>query len=98
MFENLAMDPVIVLIPGHALVGVRLTERSSKYLYIDTVLTGRDNFDNAVKAANDALARYAPSQVTRISVSDARDAGVFPMPNPAVASNATLQAATQAQR
>ena len=24
MFENLAMDPVVVLIPGHALVGVRM--------------------------------------------------------------------------
>jgi hypothetical protein len=95
MFENLAMDPVIVLIPGHALVGVRLTERSNKYLYIDTVLTGRDSFENAVRAANDALARYAPSQITRISVSEAREAGVFPMPNPAVAANVTLQATTQ---
>lgn len=92
MFENLAMDPVIILIPGHALVGVRTMERSNKYLYIDTVLTGRDSFENAVHAANDALARYAPSQITRISVSDARQAGVFPMPNPAVANNVTLTA------
>ena len=98
MFENLAMDPVIILIPGHALVGVRLTERNNKYLYIDTVLTGRDSFESAVRAANDALARYAPLQVTRISVSEARDAGVFPMPNPAVATNVALQATTQAQR
>lgn len=92
LFENLGMDPVIVLVPGHAIMGVRLTERSNRYLYIDTVLTGRDTFDAAVKAANDAMARYAPSQITRISVTEAREAGVFPMPNPAVASNVTLQA------
>lgn len=98
MFENLAMDPVIVLIPGHALVGVRTMERSNKYLYIDTVLTGRDSYENAVKAANDALARYAPSQITRISVSEARQAGVFPMPNPAVANNVTLTAQAPAQQ
>lgn len=92
MFENLAMDPVVVLIPGHALVGVRMTERSNKYLYIDTVLTGRDTFENAVKAANDALSRYAPTQITKISVADARVAGVYPMPNPGVAMNVELQA------
>ena len=92
MFENLAMDPVIILIPGHAVVGVRLMDHGDRFLYIDTVLTGRDSFENAVKAATDALSRYAPSQITRISVAEARQAGVFPMPNPQVAPNVTLQA------
>jgi hypothetical protein len=32
MFENLGMDPVIVLVPGHAYVGVRMAPNSSRYL------------------------------------------------------------------
>ena len=97
MFENLAMDPVVVLIPGHALVGVRMMPGSDKFLYIDTVMTGRGDFDAAVSAANTALARYTPEKVTRISITDARRSGVFPMPAGDAANPAVLQAATQAR-
>jgi hypothetical protein len=82
LFENLGMDPVIVLVPGHAFLGVRVAQGSDRFLYIDTVLTGRDTFENAVQTAQTEMTRYTPQQITRIPIPDARQAGIFPMPTP----------------
>jgi hypothetical protein len=79
-FENLGMDPVIVLVPGHAYAGVKVAENSDKFLYIDVALTGRLSFDNAVASAERGLARLQPSQITTIGIADARRAGIYPMP------------------
>jgi hypothetical protein len=79
-FENLAMEPVIVLVPGHAYVGVRTAENSQKYLYIDVALTGRVPFDNAVNSADRGMARFTPAQITKIEIADARRAGIYPIP------------------
>lgn len=79
-FENLGMEPVIVLVPGHAYAGVKIAENSDRYLYIDVALTGRVPFENAVGSADRGLARLQPSQITKIGISDARRAGIYPMP------------------
>jgi hypothetical protein len=79
MFENLGMDTQIVLIPGHAYVGVRSSQNGSKYLYFDTVLTGRDDFEASVHAAEKGLSEHQPSEINRIDVSESRRAGIFPM-------------------
>jgi hypothetical protein len=79
-FENLGMSPEIVLVPGHAYVGVKTADNSEKYLYIDVALTGRVPFQNAVNSAERGLARFQSSQVTRIGISDARRAGIYPIP------------------
>jgi hypothetical protein len=80
LFENLAMDPVVVLVPGHAYVGVRSAKGTQRYLFIDTALIGRADFQTAVHSAETGLAKYGPSQITRIPIDQARDAGIFPMP------------------
>jgi hypothetical protein len=81
LFENLGMDPVIVLVPGHAYVGVRIAENSDKYYYIETALVGRNaTFESAVKAANEGLSKWAADKVMRIQIDDARRAGIYPMP------------------
>jgi hypothetical protein len=82
LFENLGMDPVVVLVPGHAYVGVRLTENSSDYLYLETALTGRDSFAAAVRAAQRGMARYPASNIIRVDINQARQAGIFPLPTP----------------
>src|SRR5579859_4002228 len=64
-FENLGMEPVIVLVPGHAYAGVKIAENSDRYLYIDVALTGRVPFENAVGSADRGLARLQPSQITK---------------------------------
>jgi hypothetical protein len=80
LFENLGMDPIIVLVPGHAYVGVRLTRISSRYLYIETSYTGRTTFEGAVAAAQRSMSRYTPSSMTFIRIADARQTGIYPMP------------------
>ena len=79
-FENLGMQPIIVLVPGHAYVGVKLAEKLDQYLYIDTSLVGRVPFESAINIAEKGLARLAPTQITRISIAEAREAGIYPMP------------------
>jgi hypothetical protein len=79
LFENLGMDPVVLLVPGHAYVGVRLSQDSNRYLYLETALTGRASFETAVSAAERGLARQKPADVIRIPISGARQAGIYPM-------------------
>src|SRR5207248_4218799 len=50
MFENLAMDPIVVLVPGHAYVGVRVAKNSERYLFIDAAMMGRSTFESAVRS------------------------------------------------
>jgi hypothetical protein len=80
LFENLGMEPVVVLVPGHAYVGVRLTPGSKRYVYIETSVTGRTTFEKATRMAARGIARYKPSEITRIEISRARQAGIYPMP------------------
>jgi hypothetical protein len=82
LFENLGMDAVVVLVPGHAYIAVRSSQGSDKYLYIDTSLTGRATFETAVQTAEQGMARTSPRDITRIPVADSRSAGIYPMPEP----------------
>jgi hypothetical protein len=80
LFENLGMDPTVVIVPGHAYVGVRVAHGSDKFLFIDVALTGRTTFEAAIASADKGLARYAPASVTRVLIQQARDSGIYPMP------------------
>jgi hypothetical protein len=80
LFENLGMDPTVVIVPGHAYVGVRVAHGSDKFLFMDVALTGRTTFAGAVASAGKGLAKYAPSSVTRVMIQQARDSGIYPMP------------------
>jgi hypothetical protein len=80
LFENLGMDPIVVLVPGHAYVGVRVAHGSQRYLFIDSALVGRATFDAAMQAADSGLAKYNAAQITRIPIDQSRSAGIYPMP------------------
>lgn len=80
LFENLGMQPEIVLVPHHAYVGVRVAPESDKYLYIETALTGRASFYEAVRAAALGMKRYRAAQEVRIPIAEAREVGIYPMP------------------
>ena len=80
LFENLGMDPEVVLVPGHAYIGVRVARGAQQYLYFDSALTGRADFAAAVRAAAQGMAKVADSKVITVRVDDARRAGIFPMP------------------
>lgn len=81
IFENLGMEPSIILMPGHAVVGVRLSRNSKRLLYVETSLTGRTSFERAVAAADRAIAKHPQSKLISISIRQARLDGIYPMPN-----------------
>jgi hypothetical protein len=80
LFENLGMDPTVVIVPGHAYAGVRVAAGSPKFLFIDVALTGRTTFEAAVASAERGLAKYDASSVTRVLIQEARNEGIYPMP------------------
>jgi hypothetical protein len=80
LFENLGMDAEVIIVPGHAYVGVRVAPGSPKFLVIDAARTGWATFEAAVSSAETGLARHAPSSVIQIVISEARSAGIYPMP------------------
>jgi hypothetical protein len=81
LFENLGMEPIVVLVPGHAYVGVRMSPKSSKYLYIETAITGRASFEDSIASATRGVANYKAADTIRVAVEEARSLGVFPMPS-----------------
>lgn len=82
LFENLGMEPVVLVVPGHAYIGVRVARGSTRYLFIDAALTGRASFEAAVAAAESGLDRVSPSEMRFIRIGEARQAGIFPLPLP----------------
>jgi hypothetical protein len=80
LFENLGMDAEVILVPGHAYVGVRVAQGSSRSLLIDAALTGRATFAAAVASAQAGMAKQQPSSVTRVEIAKARSAGIYPLP------------------
>lgn len=80
LFENLGMDPAVVIVPGHAYVGVRVAEDSPQFLFIDAALTGRATFEAAVLSGKSGLARQNPGAITRVNIEQARSSGIYPMP------------------
>ncbi|HMD98379.1 MAG TPA: hypothetical protein VKM93_13740 [Terriglobia bacterium] len=55
--ENLGIDPVIVIVPGHAFMGVRLAPDSRQFLYLDLTVLPDGSFDQAISRANHWLKR-----------------------------------------
>ncbi len=94
LFENLGMQPMIILVPAHAYVAVREAQHSDNYLYIETSITGRATFDNAVLSADRGLRKFRPEQILRIPIEQARQDGIYPMP--LSGSGRTVQASARA--
>jgi hypothetical protein len=80
LFENLGMDATVVIVPGHAYAGVRVASDSRKFLLIDVALTGRRTFEQAVASAETGIAKHNAASITRVTIPEARSAGIYPMP------------------
>lgn len=80
LFENLGMEATVVIVPGHAYVGVKVAQGSSKMLFLDAALTGRSTFEAAVLSGKTGIARQNPASVTQVDIDKARSAGIYPMP------------------
>ncbi len=83
--ENLGLEPVIVIVPGHAFTGVRLARGSSQVLYLDLTVLPNGTFTEANRRALAWLRKIPPQQVLTVDVAAARALGIYPMPEPQVA-------------
>jgi hypothetical protein len=92
------IDAAVVLVPGHAYVGVRASQSGDQFLYLDTALTGRATFEVASQAAEQGLARQKAKDIMRIQVPDARNAGIYPMPGPETESGVKAVMAARTDR
>jgi len=78
--ENLGLEPVIVLVPGHAFTGVRLAPGSSQILYLDLTVLPDGTFDAAVRRAQSWLQKTPRDQGSLIDIATARTHQIYPMP------------------
>jgi hypothetical protein len=79
--ENLDMDPVLVIIPGHAFTGVRLGPQSSDTLYLDLTVLPQGSFQQAIVRAQQWMKKTKPEEVLTIDVAAARRMGIYPLPS-----------------
>jgi len=90
--ENLGMQPVIVIVPGHAFVGVKLAPESQHILYLDLTVLPEGTFLEAVRRAQGWLKNTPANKVLTVDIGAARSLGVYPMPtvSPANQESASL--------
>lgn len=80
VIEELQMEPIIMLLPDHAFVGVKLP-KANRTMYIETTMMGTASFGEARKEGNnEALKALSQKEATPISVTWARSVGIKPLP------------------
>jgi hypothetical protein len=78
--ENLGMNPVIVIVPGHAFTGVRLGPNSTDVLYLDLTVLPKGSFAAAEARAKQWLKKTPPEKVITVNIAAARALGIYPLP------------------
>ena len=79
--ENLDMDPVLVIIPGHAFTGVKLGPQSADILYLDLTVLPQGSFQQSITRAQQWLKKTKPEEILTIDVAAARRMGIYPLPS-----------------
>jgi hypothetical protein len=74
--EALGMQPVIVIIPGHAYLGVRVDDTSNSYYFVETTMIGQATFDDAVTEGGNEWDDAMPHE----EIAQAREDGILPIP------------------
>lgn len=78
--ENLGMQPLVVIVPGHAFTGVRLGRDSQKVLYLDLTVLPKGTFASATKRAEGWLKKTPSDEILTVDIGAARSLGIYPMP------------------
>lgn len=79
--ENIGLKPVIVIIPGHAFTGVKLSPNAREVLYLDLTVLPKGSFEAAAKRAQYWMKRSKPEEVLMVDVAAARALGIYPLPS-----------------
>lgn len=77
--ENLDMQPLLVILPGHAVAAVRLGPNSEDLLHLDLTLLPDGSFDAAVREANEWIRKTPREKIIVVDVSVARVLGIYPL-------------------
>lgn len=84
--EALGMQPVIILLPGHAYVGVRTDDTGNSYYFVETTMIGHATFDEALTEGGKEFDETKPhiengdADYGWVSVAEARKNGITPIP------------------
>jgi hypothetical protein len=78
--EAMDMNPLLVLVPGHAFVACETNKGSHQYIFIETTVLGEGlTFEDALAMGQQNWAKYQ-SQTMLIDVRHWRTKGILPMP------------------
>ena len=72
---------MIVLVPGHAYLGIQLEKDMNAYVFLETTMVGNEKFSVAIKAQSnfERTCSFPTCPVWYIDVTEARKAGVNPL-------------------
>lgn len=80
-FEAAGLRPLLVLVPGHALVGVRIWSNEDIIIPLETTLVGKSTFKAAYNSGAQQYNKYFyQGKVTLVDIEQARKNGVTPAP------------------
>jgi hypothetical protein len=78
--ENVGLKPVIVIVPGHAFVGVKTAPDSSENLYLDLTVLPKGTFAQAIARAQTWMKKTPADKVLTVDVAAVRALGIYPLP------------------
>jgi hypothetical protein len=84
--EALDLETAIILIPGHAYMGVRTDQENANYYFIETTMIGRATFSEAVDRGSEEFDEALPSldageeSYGWVNIWEAREKGILPLP------------------
>lgn len=87
--ENLGMQPVVVIVPGHAFAGVRLAPGSNDILYLDLTVLPKGTFAQAQARAQGWLKKTSSEKLLTVDVAAARLLKIYPLPGPGATNTQT---------
>lgn len=72
IFRKLGLDPFILLIPGHAFVGVYLDDNQNEFICIETTMLSHSSFEDAVEAGMEQYEKHEKKLLNEISEKDSK--------------------------
>ena len=84
--EAMGMQPVVVIVPGHAYLGVRVDDTSNSYYFVETTMIGQATFDDAVTEGGSEWDEAMPHENNNdegygwVEIAQARSDGILPIP------------------
>lgn len=81
LFESLEMEPIIIIVPGHAFVGVRSYPDTNEFVFIETTMVGTSSFEDAQDYGDEEFTENLDAGTLEYYyVKDYREIGITPFP------------------